>query len=207
VESDYFSLTIKKEHSVLKKELVSLPLNIAVGQVANLQGYEHTAVGIKQVSETENVGLTNIPNNSNIDTPLSIIKQFGYRCIHIFVTDQTQECQNSHSSGKRNAFSLMLEASREASKSIHLPALKTAKYSDDKLFNEVINVLKKNDIGFLPEQLHEFAPAVIKPIHSALWYMDPHHKKLEERGFHLEGMFRDLHGYYDKNITKKHYPR
>lgn len=72
----------------------------------------------------------------------------------------------------------------------------------DRLFNNVIESLKKRKVGFSSHQIENIGRDVVNTITNTMWFLDPFIDKLKDRSVNIPAMFKELTGY--RNIKKQH---
>ena len=206
ISCDYFTVLVKNGPKVKSKSLESIELQKTLAQVA-----EDTGIGTESIdiyaSEKE---ICDTPTHvKDMTITMQVVRSFGWRYLTFYIRD-SPVCRPNASAGvpTKSAFEVMLNAA----KTLELPPEKSSPEdkprADYQLYNDFLKQMKKQGIGFTPNQ-KLLSKKVCDTITSALWYMDPHHAKLQERGSRMtEGcMFANLHGYYDYKKAKKAAPK
>ena len=78
--------------------------------------------------------------------------------------------------------------------------------ADQRLYNDVIHCFANMEVGWAPDSLPT-AQSFTKALSNALWYLDPHHDTLYERGIKLPVPFDKFQGYNDYKRKKESKPR
>ena len=78
--------------------------------------------------------------------------------------------------------------------------------ADQRLYNDVIDCFATMGVGWAPDSLPT-AQSFTKALSNALWYLDPHHDTLCERGIKLPVPFDKFQGYNDYKRKKEKRPR
>lgn len=78
--------------------------------------------------------------------------------------------------------------------------------SKDKLYNNILLKLKNKAVGFTPVQVNTIGVTIVKTLTNALWYIDPHHMKFENRGIIIPEFFSQFKDYNDWRVQKKKEP-
>ena len=85
---------------------------------------------------------------------------------------------------------------------ISIVCFREQKHEKDHLYNDVIHVLKTNNIGFTAQQAATIGTQVVRTLTNFFWYLDPFHDRLSSRAVKLPDLFKDLKGY--RNFKKQH---
>ena len=72
----------------------------------------------------------------------------------------------------------------------------------DRLFNEIISVLRSHEIGFTSYQTDTVGSMVVTTLTNALWYIGQFHDKLVNRSITLPEMFKTVYG--PRDLKKQH---
>ena len=107
---------------------------------------------------------------------------------------------------------LLLHTCTYYSMCLYLLFLHTAKIegnalrADQKLYNDLIDCIESTEARW-PHQSLCTGQSFSKALSAALWYVDPHHHTLRERGITLPGMFLKFNGYNDYKRKKEKKPK
>ena len=85
---------------------------------------------------------------------------------------------------------------------IALFACREVKTDKDKLFNAVISVMKKANVGFLPQQKNTQGVHFVTVLTEAIWFLDPQTEKFNSRSIHFPELINCLWGCRD--LKKQH---
>ena len=72
----------------------------------------------------------------------------------------------------------------------------------DHPYNEVLQILKTNKVGFTKQQAGTIGCQVVRTLTDLFWYLEPFHERLNSRAVKLPDLFKDLKGY--RNLKKQH---
>lgn len=81
---------------------------------------------------------------------------------------------------------------------------RTGTKASDRLYNDVLEVVQEEGVGFNAQQVDTIGKNIISTITDSLWYLDTQHAKLKNRGIQLPQLFQRFQGYNDceKNHKK-----
>ena len=99
-----------------------------------------------------------------------------------------------------NAFEVLMSSSKER----RLPeeAVGDSLRGDQKMRNMIIDVLCKINIGWSPQSVSSIGDSCVKQVTAAMWYLDPHHDTLRERGLKVPKELEHLNGSNDWRSKK-----
>ena len=103
-----------------------------------------------------------------------------------------------------NAFQILMQSSRERVLPQKTPEGDQIR-GNQKLLNDVIAVLENKNIAWSPQSGSSIGESSVNQLTSVLWYLDPHHDTLQERGLRIHKELSHLSGYNDwqrKKIKK-----
>ncbi|CAJ0895890.1 20155_t:CDS:2, partial [Entrophospora sp. SA101] len=81
-----------------------------------------------------------------------------------------------------------------------LPQPKIIKFHTDLLFNDLLKILREKELGWLNNNHLTIGNSFINKITNLVWYLDPHHHKLEKRGLRLPNLIANLPEYISNNL-------
>ena len=77
------------------------------------------------------------------------------------------------------------------------------KTSKDRMYNEVIQVLKSSKVGFTPMQIYTTGKQVVTTLTSVFWFLDGRYSRFESRGVVFPDIFKEnLSGF--RNYKEQH---
>ena len=162
----------------------------------------------EQFSERR-VEKVNIEDNKNrhevqLDAPVSLCsrEQFNCRSIVFHLT-------GSESDGAVPSTSSAFTVLMNSQKRILLPrkAIGESLRADQRLRNDVIDLLSSMNIGWSPDVVDTVGQQCIKAIVASLWYLDPHHDRFRDRSLAIPTCFASFKGYNDWKRKKEKCPQ
>ena len=73
----------------------------------------------------------------------------------------------------------------------------------NQLFNSLVAVMRKKDIGFTSQQAEKLGNHVVSTLTDNIWFLDPHVEKFLKRGIKFPEMFREMFGCRDLKAQHK----
>ncbi|CAG8736727.1 9894_t:CDS:2, partial [Racocetra persica] len=107
--------------------------------------------------------------------------------------------QSSNSNNYTNAFNIMMEHSMQHS----LPPPKPGNTKQDKLYNDILNILRQKNCGWLNGKEITIEKQFLESLNALLWELDEHHQKLQAWVCQIPVFVLSLHGYQDNQYYKK----
>ncbi|CAH1770927.1 9192_t:CDS:1, partial [Entrophospora sp. SA101] len=86
-----------------------------------------------------------------------------------------------------------------------LPQPKIIKFHTDLLFNDLLKILREKELGWLNNNHLTIGNSFINKITNLVWYLDPHHHKLEKRGLRLPNLIANLPEYISNSNYNLYY--
>ncbi|CAJ0825552.1 4992_t:CDS:2 [Entrophospora sp. SA101] len=102
---------------------------------------------------------------------------------------------------KHSAFDLMMRQTIIKK----LPQPKIIKFHTDLLFNDLLKILREKELGWLNNNHLTIGNSFINKITNLVWYLDPHHHKLEKRGLRLPNLIANLPEYISNSNYNLYY--
>lgn len=192
----YFSVEVVKSGTVVKKKLLEIDLENTVSVLFSEvdENFKINRIVSKTSPQDEGHELKN-------DTPLHVVSDFGGKYIVIFVTQLEKQQEQQ----KGNAFSVLM--SNRLTKCYPDKIDSTKMRNDYTLFNDLIDLFVEKQFSFSPESVLTAGKLVLRTLSGALWWMSPHHKKLEARNVKIPEMFSKFADYYDHRLAHKATPK
>ncbi|CAG2219397.1 PIP5K [Mytilus edulis] len=164
-----------------------------------------TAFAIDSVKASKNDKLNDDASDVPLDTPCAVLANFGQKFLHVSVHEVSREDETEKpgTSGV-DAFSLLMNMRKSYSS---LPKERKVSNAKDSLYNTVLQCLKEGEVGFTPIQVNTTGQSIVKTLSNALWYIDPHMLKFQNRGIKiLPAFFKNCHGFNNWKVHKKKEP-
>lgn len=138
-----------------------------------------------------------------LQTELAVCRHFSplepYKFISFIASpEEPKESEKSASSNHRpNAFSqLMKNASALSLPAKYNPSARSIN-KKEQMFNDILALMQEKGLqGWHADTAQTIGARFVESIVNVLWYLDPHHDKLKERGAHLP---RDLQAFHSYN--------
>nr|XP_022308033.1 uncharacterized protein LOC111114036 [Crassostrea virginica] len=142
------------------------------------------------------------------DTPISGLESFGVRFIFVDIKQNDSDKRGvaedkGKGSAKPNVFDVLMNVQKSYDK---LPPSRKENNAKDKMYNAVLNLLKKKGVGFTSMQVESSGVYITKTLTDVLWYLDPHIDKFNARCIYLGDDFIEFRGYNDWRHQKRKEP-
>jgi hypothetical protein len=93
----------------------------------------------------------------------------------------------------------------ENSKKLKLPPKKYIYSRKDLLYNDLINILEQSSLGWTGGTHESIGNNLVNRLVDLLWYIDPHHEKLKNRGYKIPDFFLALPQYQNETSYNQSY--
>ena len=139
---------------------------------------------------------------SGVKSSLALCRKDERNVSHIRFTISDGSIQSTRSTSSNdylNAFNIMMEQSSIRS----LPPPKSGNTKRDKLYNDMLFILREKNCGWLNGNETTVGKRFLESLNALLWELDEHHQKLQDRGCQIPEFVLSLHGYQNKQYYKK----
>lgn len=134
-----------------------------------------------------------------LDADVELCTYLGYKQIRFVIQDV--ENSNDDFTPKINAFDLLMTTANR----LLLPTKKYENTREDLLFNELILIFKEKEVGWRGGTHDTIGKKFIERLTTAIWYLDPHLDKLNNRACNLPPLFKQLNTYKQERTYNEYY--
>lgn len=202
MDSKYFSVSVIKGPKVMARAIRNFDLSKTVYAVLQSMGYEDEE-SVRSVSVPKSDDPASAECEVELSCPLSVlVHQFRHDTIRFYLPIEPRRENSRDDTTKKNAFDILMAPPNA------LPAPRPAqRFARDKLFNDILSMFETQKLSFKPSIVETVGVNILDTLADALYYLDPHHDKLENRSCPIPETFKQIHGYNDWKAKKVKEPR
>ena len=121
-----------------------------------------------------------------------------------FYVSRSESSAADSTSGRPNAFAVLMHSSRQQSTHRTLPSrVGNVKNKNDELYNAIITFFEKEELYWNPSEVERgVAGTTVSVLCDVLWYIDGHHCKLAERSCTVPVVFKQFSEYNLPQLSK-----
>lgn len=108
--------------------------------------------------------------------------------------------ENCEKNAKADAFTILMQGANKAN---HLPNIKHELNQKNKLFNDIIEWLRAQNVGFLSTNKDSLGVNLVNTLTDILWYVDGNHHTLASRACDIPEALTHFNGYYKPELRKR----
>ena len=176
-------MVLKGSKVVINRTILKCSWSENFASVLERLGSEYSSELVSKIIISSNDRLVDPAHSVPIDAPINILETYGCHYICYNVCEEAIQGQ-SQANEARNAATVLMQRARQL---VLPPSITPSSDSeplraDHTLRNDIIQYLLEKKVGWSPTTVLTTGEQFVKILTAAaLWYLDPHHKQLEER--------------------------
>lgn len=190
----YLSVSAKCGQKTLEKKLVKVNYSAMVGDICkdiNIGDFDALSarVGANELDLME----------VSLDTPIEVVSSFNAKYVVFSLKDQEKPKVKANC-----AFQKLMTSQKK----LILPPKKPDTRSDWRIYNEIIDIMEKESLGFTHDMVHSMGEKVVKAVASTIFYTKSHFDKMSVcKSIHVPDLFKQFANYIDHKANHKAQPR
>lgn len=193
----YLSVSAKCGPKTLGKKIVKVDRKGIVGDICqhiDIGDFEALSARVG-ASETESDMM-----DVTLDTPIEVVSSFNAKYV-VFSLIDNENRPKSRANG--NAFQKLMDSRKK----LVLPQRKPDTRNDYKIYNDVLDIMDKQGLGFSLEVVQSMGEKIVKTLAAAIFHMESHFDKMSSRSIHIPDLFKQFNNYVDHKANHKAQPR